>query len=341
MSYTFFGRTPPVINICLRLPLRVAIELLTLKVDQLSHFVIENGLEPPRLPSEKETALKKILENLGLNEASPTSLQTGDGEREGSLNKLGDLQCPPNVSHIDTSTPRDISGGSDSLAERGEETNPNTSSIPLPHPTQNETFGIPLSEDPQSLLQGSPNSILSTWDLDPGFETCLTSLPLDGQNFFESSPDNAPCMEQEELLPAFQPAVDDDQRTLVEESGNSTDIENLIDEVSDRVGTLRIGPGGKTRFCGPTSTFNLPGVVDAQEPEERPPNKNFSPEYHDRFGSEPETPPALEEHLINLYLCWQDPYFHVVDRKMYEEAKSKWQDMEETPFYSDALRYAM
>lgn len=341
MNHTFSDRTWPVIDTCLRLPLRVAIELLTLKVNQLRQFICDNGLEPPRLPLEKETALKKILENFGLNEAGPIPLQTGDGDRERPLNTPRDLPCLPSVTYIDTPTTRDLFGVSDSLAERDSETNLHTKLSPLTQPTQNEHLGIPLSKTTQNIAQGTPSSILNTWDLDLGFGTCITTPPLDDQSLFESSPNNMPSVEQEELLALLQPLIDDDERMLVEESENPTEIEDLINEISDRVGTLRIGPSGKTQFCGPTSPFNLTGIVDPEGPEESPLKRDLPLEYHDRFGSEPEISPAMEEHLINLYFCWQDPSFHVVDRKIYEEAKAKWQDMEETPFYSHALRYAM
>jgi hypothetical protein len=37
----------------------------------------------------------------------------------------------------------------------------------------------------------------------------------------------------------------------------------------------------------------------------------------------------------------RDPFFHVVDRKIYEQAKAKWLEMKDTPFYSEALRNSM
>ncbi|KAJ5455081.1 hypothetical protein N7475_010202 [Penicillium sp. IBT 31633x] len=139
-----------------KLPLRVAIELLTLKVNQLRQFICDNGLEPPRLPLEKETALKKILENFGLNEAGPIPLQTGDGDRERPLNTPRDLPCLPSVTYIDTPTTRDLFGVSDSLAERDSETNLHTKLSPLTQPTQNEHLGIPHSKQHPQYLGFGP-----------------------------------------------------------------------------------------------------------------------------------------------------------------------------------------
>jgi hypothetical protein len=134
---------------------------------------------------------------------------------------------------------------------------------------------------------------------------------------------------------SIEPVYGESGSTLFKEPASTSDIEGLVDEISDRVGILKIGPGGKTRFYGPTSTFNLREMPVSDSYEADQP----SPTYH--TGSEEEIPAALEDHLLDLYFSWQDPSFHVVDRYIYEEAKEKWNNLEETPFYSEALRNAM
>lgn len=69
--------------------------------------------------------------------------------------------------------------------------------------------------------------------------------------------------------------------------------------------------------------------------------RNDGTEHLDRLGVNKTVPPEIESHLMSLYFTWQDPSFHVVDRKMYEEARVKWNDAEETSYYSEALRNAM
>lgn len=324
-----------------RLPLRVAIELLTNRVDQLCHFITENGLQPPQLPPEKDKALKKILESLGLrNETSTIPSLPNECRAEKSSEIARDpVTCLPDVSQNPAVAPKTGSAdsGTDSFAEGAIEADIHAlSSTP-----QNMLFNFPFSEDSQNIDQDSPNSILSSWDLDIGFMTCINPTSIGTQYLFRQTQESGTGFEQEELVSFLDPIVCDDDETLVEETESTEDIESLIDEISDRVGTLRIGPGGKTHFCGPTSTFNLTGVLESEEPEARPINELYPLGHHDCSGRDPEIPPALEEHLINLYFCWQDPFCHVVDRNMYAEAKRKWQGMEDTPFYSEALRYAM
>lgn len=127
----------------------------------------------------------------------------------------------------------------------------------------------------------------------------------------------------------------------MEENSHAEDIEGLIDELSNRVGTLRIGPGGQTHFCGPTSNFNLADIPVSETMEVHRNVHNNVSRCLDQLGTSTEIPASLEDHLINLYFSWQDPFVHVVNRRVYEEAKAKWLGMGDTPFYLEALRNAM
>lgn len=70
--------------------------------------------------------------------------------------------------------------------------------------------------------------------------------------------------------------------------------------------------------------------------------RDHGPDYLRRLGLGKEVPRDLEDHLINLYFAWQDPPFHVVKRRMYYQAKTRWMDeMEDTPYFSEALQSAM
>lgn len=320
-----------------RLPLRVAIELLTNRVEQLCHFISENGLQPPRLPHEKETELNKILNTLGLTDMSsnPILFHQIDHEPE---KYFGVSRDPvPSLSNasstiVATPTTKLERPGTNLFVERlgGTEPEMNPSIVREPAST-------PLNRDPQH-TDDSPGSILSSWDLDLGFGTCITPAPPDLQHIFGSLPNGSAGVTEEEMLALPGPTSSDNDSTLVEEGSSTADIEGLIDEVSNRVGSLQISPGGKTHFCGPTSTFNL---IDPENLRERSLSRSYSQIGDDHLELNTKVPTELEEHLINLYFCWQDPSFHVVDRKVYEEAKAKHRNMEDTSFYSEALRYAM
>jgi hypothetical protein len=171
----------------------------------------------------------------------------------------------------------------------------------------------------QNARNGAP---ASTFNVDNSLDSPLASL---GQT-----------LEQE------NPTFVDDEPPLVDESSNIEGVEDLIDQLSDRVGTLRIGPRGETQFYGPTSTFNLVDMPLSQQSIAQSVLWNINYDSLDRLGISQEVPIDLEEHLINLYFSWHNPACRIVDRKRYEAAKERsYSEMEHSPFYSESLRNAM
>ncbi|KAK7421877.1 hypothetical protein QQZ08_009755 [Neonectria magnoliae] len=150
----------------------------------------------------------------------------------------------------------------------------------------------------------------------------------------------------------FPTTASDDMREIIrlpsgpqdpdEGVSDTESTEALVDQLSERIGSLQIGPGGQVRYYGPTSNFNL---VDMPAPDNLTVHRtirNDGQEYLDRLGMGKVVPFELEEHLVNLYFAWQDPAFHVVNRAMFEAAKASWVEREEdTPYYSEALQNAM
>ncbi|KXH50498.1 hypothetical protein CSAL01_08310 [Colletotrichum salicis] len=128
-----------------------------------------------------------------------------------------------------------------------------------------------------------------------------------------------------------------------DDAGSGTTEEDLVNQLSDRLGSLHIGPNGRISYFGPTSNFSLmelPAGADSLAIDRTV--RNDGQEQLDNMGYGKLVPQDLEDHLINLYFTWQDPFQHVVDRTLYEEAKHSWHEQEEdTPYYSEALRNAM
>ncbi|KAL4807863.1 fungal-specific transcription factor domain-containing protein [Aspergillus unguis] len=301
-----------------KLPLRVAIELLSSRVSQLCCFMRENGLQPPPMPQEKDTALKKVLDVLGLAEInsaltksiasiSEQNLARDEGTSTGILNPLPGL----------------------------DQTEQHPSGFTGPR-RSDDSFAIPLAveSDPPDIL---PYQDIPEIDTDNG---ASPGWPLETNAGFVRPHDASIPAALEQVPDILDPLLADDDSTLVEDSSSPESIEGLVDELSDRVGTLHIGPGGQTQFYGPTSTFNLADMLATTNPTTHL-AQNDALECLSRFGGYKSVPAALEEHLTNLYFSWQDPAFHVVDRRMYEEAKAKWYAMADTPYYSESLRHAI
>jgi hypothetical protein len=297
------------------------------------------------MPQEKDTALTKVLEVLGLTKVHSTSahpkpdrnsLDFTLGVENLSSSALDSL--PLLADHVsihesngawDRTSPDDMSQASQpSLMQMTD--SQAVSTLPMFPETGNVSVSTADHYPPTD--DHSDNS-LNNWDWTMDFGTCFTppspEIPDPDTDVLQ-----LPLKPLDVVPEPFEPlAIVRNPASLDKDTRSPEEIEDLIDELSDRVGTLRFGPGGQSHFYGPTSTFNL-----ADAPVYTRPHRTF-----DCDDVDPDTavPLALEEHLLNLYFTWQDPSFHVVDREMFEKGKAAWWGKEDTPFYSEALSYAM
>ncbi|KAL3456563.1 hypothetical protein BJX64DRAFT_296570 [Aspergillus heterothallicus] len=326
-----------------KLPLRVAIELLLNRVDQLCHFIQDNGLQPPRMSQERDLALGKVLEMLGLIDVNPRLAQNAASGVDASTtefpNHPSDVLAPPASL---SATPELGRAGLHQCAGITLEADPlkfgQSENVSLMMTVGGDNAII----DYRNLTETNPSANPSSWNWQLGLNACDRPTSPYGYGFLRGSSSTAPSHTAFQELPSlYEPAIADDERTLVDDCGSAEDIEGLIDELSDRVGTLKFEPGGQTQFYGPTSTFNLADMLGAAHPKAHPTAQSDALECLVRLGAQETVPAALENHLMNLYFCWQDPVFRVVDRGIYEEAMAKWYAMEETSFYSESLRNAL
>ena len=298
------------------------------------------------MPHEKGTALTKVLDVLGLTEVHSASAHhipdrkspdftLGVENLSSSVLESMPLSAGPAITH----------GSNDAWAQTSPDNTSPTSQpsiieMPEPHavstlPIFPDTGDLDVSTAEQypQTDDHSENS-LTNWDWTMDFGTCLTPPSPEIQDI-DTEALNLP-LDPVDIVsePFVLPAIAHNPASLEKDTRSPEEIEDLIDELSDRVGTLRFGPGGQPHFYGPTSTFNLADAPVSNKQVHR----TF--DYNDA-DPDTEVPLALEEHLLNLYFTWQDPSFHVVDREMFEKGKTAWWGKEDTPFYSEALCYAM
>ncbi|EXF83407.1 hypothetical protein CFIO01_13264 [Colletotrichum fioriniae PJ7] len=124
-------------------------------------------------------------------------------------------------------------------------------------------------------------------------------------------------------------------------TGQTAETEDLVDQLSDRIGSLQIRAGGHIRYYGPTSNFSLAQLPFPDVFAARRTIRNDGNDLLGRLGLNKSVPCALEEHLIKLYFAWQDPVLHVVNQHMFYQAKSRWDDGEESPYFSESLKNAL
>lgn len=326
------------------------VDLLVNRLDELSQYLIDQGLSPPTMCNENEIALKNALETLGLGhvQLALEKIETKDRQlahsslagttrallEENEENEEADLEVDLSElnSHMDILAPPMTVHGYEEIHQPTSQ-----ATIALPEFTE-ETLS-PLFEDELVDLDGLSNIGEEVISNNPSPE----GLPRLNPSIIPHQPDPSDSRDRESLNRLFntrQTAPNNDK--LKQHSNGNEDMEEIVHRLSDRMGSLQIGSDGQVRYYGPTSHFNL---LRMPTPDKLTIHRNVRKDGQDylyRMGIGKSVPPDLEAHLLNLYFTWHNPSFDVVDRKMYEEAKQRWQDeMEETPYYSEALTNAM
>ncbi|KAF4464335.1 hypothetical protein FALBO_8836 [Fusarium albosuccineum] len=330
-----------------KLSLRVAIELLSGRIEQLCNFIDENSLEPPPMPKEEQAAVTKVLGHLKLTH----TFASKDAARPPSNSAVSPHQSPEQGQPSSTDQSNPDTNGNATVGSLPPPLGPlpawdNIDDLTHPALVQADIMGPPKAigdpDDLQVIGRPTPDDQLTgslavnppswTWSNpeEPNFNFqppfSLDSDTLGGMLPFPTPGSNEHHSIKLPSRPGSDEAISDTEST-----------EALVDQLSDRIGSLQIGPGGQVRYYGPTSNFNL---VEMPAPDNLTVHRtvrNDGQEYLDRLGLGKTVPSELEEHLVNLYFAWQDPAFHVVNRAMYEEGKVNYEKKEDTPYYSESL----
>lgn len=344
-----------------RISLRVAIDLLSNRVDQLCRFVIDNGLQLPSMSQERDIALKNVIDSLGLAEIG-SMLDQYRSKQQDYLSLANSQASQPSVRDMqlnDVLDNAELAFADDQVnlqtpdfednCDLGGPQDPTISTIPIDTQLLQQ---MPMGREGPGLATGS--SRVSDINKGPFGDNLSFDLGWDPPIANDQQPPNAQLSRgPDETLPSakglpvnissrseqseIRPAEDSD-----EAANDSGGTEELVNQLSARLGALQFGTDGQFRYYGPTSNFNL---LEMPVPDNQTIHRTLRKDGHEqlqRLGIDKEVPMDIEEHLIQLYFTWHDPALHVVDREMYEQAKKKWRiQAEDTTYYSEALTNAM
>lgn len=151
------------------------------------------------------------------------------------------------------------------------------------------------------------------------------SLPTDGQS---------DCSKPEVCVPPDSYPTDHD---------SPSDDNEIMDQLSARMGSFQIAEDGQLRYFGATSNLHiLQNGLPSFSPVPSRSIRAKGEEALSRAGLGQKVNEDVERHLEDLYFRWEDPAIHVVDEETYFLEKSAYYSgQDERPFYSETLKNAM
>jgi hypothetical protein len=117
----------------------------------------------------------------------------------------------------------------------------------------------------------------------------------------------------------------------------------IVDQLSNRMGSLQIAEDGQLRYFGATSNLHIlhNGPSSLSQSSIRYVQDDHAAIFG-RAGVGQHVDSELEEHLIELYFAWEDPIIHVVDKAIYHDERKQFKAGKRgSAFYSEVLTNAM
>lgn len=336
-----------------RVSLRAATELFSARIDQLYQFIEDHGLEPPLMKPEDEAGMNRVLDTLQIPRKQVQKKSPNSKNKPPVKAQQNVAQSPAQRS------PASIPVGTSPLG--GQLNQAPESSMPVTSSSQNiysnpsffpPTGKSPDATNPFSLSSGALNNYSWGFTLPTAesLDTLYANLESAGVNMpaetTSLSPDSLYLSQDIAQQPGVLLEQAQNNGLYDSDSGDEEDEaeKDVIDQISHRIGTLKIAGDGHLRFYGATSNLNLVDVSAAQQ-RQRPDARTVRHDGQDilnhlRVGQPVDQ--ELEDHLVELYFTWQNTSTYVVDKEMYMIARTKWrEEYDDTPFYSEVLTNAM
>ncbi|KAJ5125859.1 hypothetical protein N7526_008036 [Penicillium atrosanguineum] len=329
-----------------KVSLRAATELFSARIDQLVHFIHDQGLEPPPMKADDEAGMNRVLDTLQIARGVATSTSSVPaGQKPVEINQNGMSGTSP-IQSSPSTTPDGQPPQAAEVATPGSSSSQGLVSGPqVPSMEPWNPFGMVRgASDNQNFIHWG-FTLPTAGSLDTIYANLNGAAPEIPANT-SVSPDNfqlgMDMAQQPSVLLGQMPV---DYPTHESDSEDENEAENdVIEQLSNRIGTLKIAGDGHLRFYGATSNLNLVDVSATQQ-RQRPDARTVRHDGQDilnhlRVGQPVDQ--GLEDHLVELYFTWQNPSIYVVDKEMYMTARFKWRnEYDDTPFYSEVLTNAM
>ncbi|KIX00874.1 uncharacterized protein Z518_09939 [Rhinocladiella mackenziei CBS 650.93] len=213
--------------------------------------------------------------------------------------------------------------------------------------------GIPLPEAPPMHSQDIYENAKSTTGQFKDVLQQQGPFPSKSQTEFQPSewPDHGGRNGQTSPFLENGAGIDDDyfysgsspEQPMIDNPNPNTQPDPLVDQLSGRMGSLQIAEDGQLRWFGATSNLHIlhNGPLSLSRSKFRSPSKEGADLLHGA-GVGHTVDGALEDHLLKLYFCWEDPSIHVVEESIFwRERKKVRTEGKSSTLYSEVLTNAI
>lgn len=323
------SRTTAIADYSCWINLKPALAILRQRVDELAKSFIDNGGSIQPLNSPDELMVNKALELCNLPPLGTTS-DVSQSVRQTGTNRPQPPSTQDSFAHLP-----------------GSITTPTAGIHTPPTPTgQQHVLDAPYSGGAMDLsFTGSDMSTSSLWA--EGAHPDWPFLGLNGamidftSHFGLQAPFPAEVSTVEDI---HQDSVGAERAMRSDSSSEEEDDDqDLVDQISARIGSLRIAPDGRLRYFGAQANAYL--LTTNTTPSSSPP-LHASQTDRNRLlrnaGVQQHAAPDFVDHLIDLYFRYFNTCHPVVQKSTYEHARSRWEKHEDHHgYYSETLTNAM
>ncbi|KAH0274178.1 hypothetical protein KCU91_g5449, partial [Aureobasidium melanogenum] len=334
--------------------LRTAVHILVRRVQQLSKVIIEADREIPPLDAEDEDFLERVLGTLGLSDAPPyesSAAKNGKPLQRFPSNQTTSTPEAPQQTQVAPSAPVEndsalVNVVSTDTPVSGQYYQPDFNNVTGMMPGMHAQV---TTQSPGTNIIPGADHISPDWPF-PTLDNMLNfdlfdPSDLSLQFLTEPSADMPhPTTIQQESTPVRQ--IEQTAHQQEDSTSNSGDEENteLVNQLSARLGSLRLAPDGKLRYFGTASNLHL---IDNQSKS----GENFMLHTPSRVNVQrllevvdlsQTVDIQLEDHLLRLFFTWHNPSSYIVDEEVFYMARQSWFNTGvQNSYYNDVLKDAM
>lgn len=312
------------------------ISVLAKRIDQLSRYIQDQGLELPQMEEADYLTIKSVFETIELTFEDAPCIS---GEKATETRTSASASCSGLEDALTSDSRSRDKGALDDNAIVGLQT-------PLATAPNEGTVNFQNFLQPagplglESAHPGTPEDCSQSHSHNTGIHMFSAPAPLD------SSPDVASALLEladAGLHHSTAPnGRGNESSPLPENHDEEEEEDEVTNQLSCRLGKLQVTHDGQLRYFGSTSNLTLLDILVDIAPSDHKPFQRGAQDVLENVGLELNVDDTFKKHLLQLYFTWHDPCLHTLNEDIFWRSRAqKRYDGVDTPYYSRALSDAM